>query len=271
MRHVKLFEQFVLESNNVNITNIMLNKLEPSIQEMLGRIKTWYLEKFQHEMTEYDLEMSRLNLILDMVKSVEKYTASGDILISLNSSTSAKGNIEISAQIQRGDQVYQYDTEVIYAGGYNIQQLHYRYITKTKLPQTGLSELTKVYQDRIKKMSKLEKLNSEIDSLQKRIDQNNEKIATNSAFSDKQIMAMVTSSPGFQKWPTWEEIVQNGAAKNFDNDERQFNAEKQKSIDELIPRWKRKNIGWAEDHNKDLTKEVERLKRKLEQAIDLSH
>ena len=154
MKKLKSFDQFLNESKQTNIVNVILDALEPTIVEMVAATEAWFIKTFEQEFTAYDRESARLNLIFDMVKAVETYTQPTDSLLSLNVSKSAKGNIEITAQIHRDGVAYQFSTEAIYAGGHNIQRLHYRYITKTNIPKTGVSQLTSEYADKIKRMSK---------------------------------------------------------------------------------------------------------------------
>ena len=119
-----------------NIVNVILDELEPTIFEMVSQTEAWFEEKFKQDFTDFDREMARLNLTFDMVKAIETYTNPSDTLLSIDVDTSIKNNIEITAQIERDGVTYNFSTEAIYAGGYNIQRLHYRYITRTNIPKT---------------------------------------------------------------------------------------------------------------------------------------
>ena len=251
---------------NQNIVNTILDELEPTIKDMISQIEEWYVEKFQKPVTEYDREMFRWSLIVDLVKAVESYTKPTDKLVSISARRSSKGSIQISAQIERDGTVYPFETEAILAGGYSIQQLHYRYITKTRLGKTGNSEITSIYKEKIKKLSKIEKINQEIESFQKQIDRLNNEIETNSKLSDKEIIDTVTSSPDYYEWPSWEEIIRRDAAKNYDNDEAAYNKAKTDSYNNIVPGWKKKNIGWKQDHLKSLQTAVNKLQKKLTQS-----
>ena len=225
MKHIKLFEQFISESNQTNIVNVILDSLEPTIVEMVAATETWFIKTFEREFTKYDREFARINLTFDMIKAVENYTQPTDSLLSINVSKSNKGNIEINAQIQRDGITYPFSTEAIYAGGHNIQRLHYRYITKTSIPKTGETRITKEYTDRIKKMSKAEKLNNEIKNYEKRIENNNDLISKSINVSDTEIIKIIKADSKYEINPSWEEIVKRGAAKNYDNDESFYNSE----------------------------------------------
>tara|TARA_R110000822_G_scaffold96601_4_gene219801 strand:+ start:2898 stop:3689 length:792 start_codon:yes stop_codon:yes gene_type:complete len=248
---------------NKNIVNTILDELEPTIKDMISQIEEWYVEKFQKPVTDSDREMFRWSLIVDLVKAVELYTQPTDKLVSISARRSGKGSIQISAQIERDGTVYPFETEAILAGGYSIQQLHYRYITKTRLGKTGNSEITSIYKEKIKKLSKIEKINQEIESFQKQIDRLNNEIETNSKLSDKEIINLVTSSPDYYSWPSWEEMIQRDAAKNYDNNEAAYNKKKTDAYNNIVPGWKKKNIGWKQDHLKSLQTAVNKLQKKL--------
>ena len=251
------------ESLNKNIVNTILDELEPTIKDMVSQIEEWYVEKFKKPVKDYDRKMFRWSLIVDLVKAVESYTKSTDELISINARRSGKGSIQISAQIERDGIVYPFETEAILAGGHSIQQLHYRYITKTRLGKTNNSEITSVYKEKIKQLSKTEKINQEIEGFQKEIDRLNNEIEVNSKVSDKEIINLVTSSPSYYLWPSWEEMIQRDAAKNYDNDEVAYNKEKTDNYNNIVPGWKRKNIDWKQDRLKSLQIAINQLQKKL--------
>jgi hypothetical protein len=267
MKKLKSFDQFLNESKQTNIINVILDALEPTIVEMVATTEAWFIKTFNQEFTKYDRESARLNLIFDMVKAVETYTQPTDSLLSLNVSKSAKGNIEITAQIQRGQEVYNFMTEAIYAGGYNIQRLHYRYIVKTNIPKTGASVITKEYSEKIKKMSKAEKLNNDIKSYEARILRMQQEIESNSKLNDEQIVQTLKDKNDWYEWPTWSEIVSRDAAKNYDNDEAYYNQQMKDSIAKKIESWKNMNITWKEKSIVDFTKEIKKLQSKLEAIL----
>lgn len=267
MKNLKSYEQFLNESKQDNIVNVILDALEPTIVEMVATTEAWFIKTFNQEFTKYDRESARLNLIFDMVKAVETYTQPTDSLLSLNVSKSAKGNIEITAQIQRDGVAYQFSTEAIYAGGHNIQRLHYRYITKTSIPKTGASQMTKEYSDKIKKMSKAEKLNNDIKQYEARVAKAQEDLAINSKLTDDEIVQTLKDSKDWYEWPTWAEIVKRDAAKNYNNDEAYYNQEMEDGIARKINNWKNKNITWKEKSIVELSKEIVKLQKKIEAFI----
>jgi hypothetical protein len=260
MIKLKILLKEVLDKN---IVNTILDELEPTIKDMISQIEERYVEKFKRPATDYDREMFRWSLTVDLVKAIESYTKPTDKLISINARKSGKGSIQISAEIERDGTIYPFETEAILAGGYNIQQLHYRYITKTRLGRTSNSEITKIYQNKIKQLSKIEKINQEIESYQNQIDRLNNEIEANSKLSDKEIINLVTSAPDYYLWPSWEEMIKRDAARNYDNDEAAYNKEKTDAYNNIAPGWKRKNITWKQDRIKSLQTVINKLQKKL--------
>lgn len=266
MKPLKSYQQFVNESKSIGLIYDILAALEPTILKMVNEVETWFVKKFERPFSEFDREMTRLGVIADLVKSIEYYTEPTDKLISITPSTSRKGNIEISAQIQRGTETYALSTEAIIAGGYNIQRAHYRYLTNTKLPRTGRSEISKEYTEKIKKMTKAEKLNFDIENLERDITRVKAGLAENSPKTDAQIeQELIDAQYWAYKNPTWQEIIKNGAAKNYNNSEEEYNASVAKNKAHAIDFWKTQNIQWPTTRLKSLEKEVAKLKVKLEQ------
>ena len=267
MNKFKTFGQFLNESKQDNIVNVILDTLEPTIVEMLAATEKWFVEKFNQEFTKYDRELARINLTYDMVKSIESYTLPTDSLISMNVSKSVKGNIQIDAQIQRGETVYSFATEAIYAGGHNIQRLHYRYIVKTKIPGTGSNTIAKEYSDKIKKMSKLEKLNKEINSYEIRIKNAEKMVETNSKVSDAEILKILKSREDWKDSPTWEEIIRRDAAKNYNNDEAYYYQEQERYLNSRIEHWKYLNVNQYKSWLVGAAKELKKLIAKRDSMV----
>lgn len=247
-----------------NIVNVILNKLEPTISEMVSQTEAWFEEKFKQDFTDFDREMARLNLTFDMVKAVETYTNPSDTLLSIKVDTSIKNNIEITAQIKRDGVTYNFSTEAIYAGGYNIQRLHYRYITRTNIPKTGSSTISKEYSEKIKRMNRIERLNKDIKQYETRVAKAQAELAVDSKLTDDEIIQTLKDKKDWYEWPTWKEIVKRGAAKNYDNDEAYYNQEMQDGLASSIESWKRIHITWTEQSIIAWTKEIAKLQDKLQ-------
>ena len=265
MKKLKSYKQFLNESKQDNIVNVILDALEPTIVEMVNETEAWFSVKFKQEFTDFDREMTRLNLIFDMVKAIESYTKPTDQLLSMNVRKSVKGNIQIDAQIQRDRETYSFSTEAIYAGGHNIQRLHYRYITKTSIPKTGASVISKEYSNKIKKMTKAEKLNFDIENLERDITRVKEKLAKHVPMTDAQIEQELIDAQywAYKANPTWDELVKRDAAKNYNNSEEEYNASVAKNKADGIEFWKTQNIQWPTNRLKALEKALAKERAKL--------
>jgi hypothetical protein len=267
MEYIKLFEEFITESNKDRLIDKILVSLADDIQYLIGKHEEAFEKHYEAPMSAYDKELTRLNITWDMIKAIETYTLPTDSLITVTSAISPKSNLEIFAQIQRGDHVYSFNTEIIYAGGYNIQRLHYRYITKTSLPKTGNSQVSTEYANKIKKLTKLEKLNTEIKNYENKIKANEDRLKLNIAKSESDIWKEIQARSDYYKWPTWDEIVKRGADKNYNYSEDYFNQQRQTAMDKNLEFWKSMNIKSIENQTNSYQKELIRLKKKLEQMI----
>jgi len=266
-----LDEEFITEAASNPLVDKVLEALESTIVDMVNKTEKFYTEKGLN-FTAFDRELTRLTVIYDLLRSIEAYTLPTDTLISINPRTSGKGNIEIYGKLQRGEDTYTFETEAIIAGGYNIQRAHYRYITKTNLPKTGRSEKATEYSDRIKKMSKLEKLNQEIRTWEERMKKNEEHIAWAQSLTDDEVLKRYrdgenSSRTKIKDDPTWEEIVKNGADKNYDYDRNKYEQSKAEFRQSNIDFWKLQNIKWKQQDNVTGAKRIADLNKKIEAAI----
>lgn len=279
MKTVKLFEQFVNESQGSQFSHAVLTALEPTILEMVETIKKQIIEDYAkkgitYTVNSYEEKILQLGLIIDMLKSFEKYTEPTDKLIKLQASGGRKG-IEIYAVIERDGQEYDYFTEAISAGGYNIQSFHYRYLTKTKLPNGKVKgTLADEYAQKLKSLTKAEKLNASIKHWEERIEANNQHIARSLAFTDEEILADYYAGDNVSRTvlrrPVWKEVVKNGAAKNYNNDENYFNQQMAEYDASNIDFWKKRNIVWKQQDNATGEKEIKKLTIKLDQLTSQS-
>jgi hypothetical protein len=224
---MKIFESFyeriIKESVDNNISNDILEQLETTIQDMVDKIVTYEQEQiYKRELSDYDKEMIRINLIYDMLKSLETYTKPDDKLLFIKASWSKKSNIKINGTIERDGVEYEIETEAIYAGGHNIQTLHYRYITKTNLPRTGNSFIQDVYKEKKKRLTKIEKLNADVKYLQNVIKREENNYSEGMAASDDDILMKNDYYWNNNRLLTWEEIVRRGADKNFNYDKEEW-------------------------------------------------
>lgn len=137
----------IIEKNHVSHDKSVAIQLEKSLQKLASD-----REKYKYPQETFDSSARRLTkkaeadrysivnvyeyLITNFGKlfsAVSKYIKSEDILLNSTYRSTPKG-FTISCKVSRDSQEYYFDTDCIYAGGYNIQCLHFRYIVKTKLP-----------------------------------------------------------------------------------------------------------------------------------------
>lgn len=170
MKHIMLFENF----RNVGglnpdkfpiiefpIIEEILLKSESFLDDVVNKISTDYKEKTNRDFSSYDIKMCYYGLVFDLIKSLTKNLDKNDILKDLDVKLS-KGVLAISATIERVGKDYALYTEGIYAGGYNIQTLHIRYITKTNLPKINNDGIIQSIKNQITKLTKDDKINKEI-------------------------------------------------------------------------------------------------------------
>jgi len=253
--------------------DVLLEKLEPTIKELVDNQKPKFEELFKKPMDKTDEEMARLNLIYKLLFAIESYTLPTDKLVKINNIGSDKGYLTINVVIDRDGQEYNLSTEVIGAGGYNIQDYHYRYLTNTKLPKKGGLEESKKIDKKIKSLTNIQKLEKEIEGFKNRIEKFKELIPKYEKYSDNQVLddiqenrkreAERTGRPIYET-PSWEEIVRRGADANYNYSEEEFNSYNQKNISDSIDRWRDSNIRMKKAYLKDNEKTLKKLESKLQ-------
>ena len=269
MKHIPLFEQFLLESNQDTLSHQVLKALETTIDQMVLKIKEGILKEQEKKgidqpLSARDLEGIRIGLIIDMLKSFEKWTLPTDRLLEISARFGSKG-LEIQAQIERDGVPYPYWTEAIYAGGWNIQKLHYRYLTKTQLPKVPKQEgLSTVWIQKQKRLQKGEKLQQEIEQIQKRIEENQAKIKWATSLSKEERIEWSIQKDGYSR-PTWQEIEKRGADRNYPGGEQEFLQKEQEYLESKHKFFQTMQIEWPTRNNQLLQKELQKLEQKLEQ------
>jgi len=271
------FYEFLNENSSKNsIIEVILKSIENDIEQMVNSCEVQYI-KSENERNEklgrnticngfnsYQREMTRLDLIFNLSKSIECYTNKNDILVSVNTRSSSKG-ATITSIIQRDGISYKLDTESIEAGGYNIQTFHFRYITKTNLPKTGTVDITNLYKEKIKKMSKLEKFNNEIETFKQTIIKCEDVILKNSPKTDKEIFDIL-SPDDRTMLTTWETLNPTSHAKT-NNTKESWEKEQKEYTEQRIKMWKHLNVVHYENWKKTLEKNIEKLNSKIESLI----
>ena len=264
-RIIKTYESFLIEKNGHSFKDQVLTALEPTILQICERMKQNIIEAYAKEKgidykwTAFDDQMTRISVIVDMLKSFQKYTKPTDTLVSIIPSEGNKG-IEINAQIERDGEEYKYYTYAIYAGGYNIQRTHLRYLTKTKLPKVN-SDLASEYIAKMKGLKKAERLQMDIRDLERNAKYYEDRIAEKGHLTDEQ-WAERFKAQGHWAWdrPEWKDMTKKH---NFNNDEDFYNAEGLRLQQEMI---KRERV--AVERDRDTLKSVNKALVKQRAKLD---
>lgn len=253
--------------------DVLLEKLEPIIKKLVDRQKPKFEELFKRKMDKSDEEMASLNLIYKLLFAIESYTLPTDKLFKINNIGTEKGYLTINVVVEREGQEYNLSTEVIGAGGYNIQDYHYRYLTNTKLPKKGGLEESKKIDKKIKSLTNIQKLEKEIDNYRLRIEKSKELIPKYEKYSDEQVLDAVqkekekeaerTGRPIYIS-PSWEEIVRRGADVNYDYSEVEYYRRKEEDKLRSVEGWRNWNITSNKRYLKDYEKTLKKLEAKLQ-------
>ena len=254
------------------LINRLLEELKPLIADIIEDTKQRY-KKDDRVFSEYDAHYTEVVLKYDLVKALEKYTLPTDKMSNVEVRNSSKGAFQIKCIVERDGNKYPFNTEVIYAGGYNIQKLHFRYLTKTTLPYTGQSVETQKLKAELAKMSKGERLQKDIEILKQRIENNQKVIDTNSKMSDKEIIKIV-SADGYGTTPTggwfasqlqplkWDEL--SDEQKQRFGSKSAMEKDNKEQAEQAINWWKTRNIKWKEQDIKSAKIEMQKTQKKLD-------
>tara|TARA_R110001632_G_C11226141_1_gene406063 strand:+ start:49 stop:834 length:786 start_codon:yes stop_codon:yes gene_type:complete len=209
--------------------------------------------------TEFAIESAELSAVVDLFKAVGKYLTTTDTLISMDVFNGTTG-VEINAIIARDGEEFKFNTNAIWAGGYNIQREHVRYIVKTDLPKANDKSFSQEVVEAYKAMTKIEKLQNEIDGMKNQITKNNEQIAKATAMSDSQIANDIIERDLTGAWYFTAKFY----AESNKLSEAEFNQMISESKKRTIDFWKKQNIDWRVDNNKSLSKSIAKTENKIE-------
>ena len=143
---------------------MVLDLAQPTINELTDQyVEKMLNQKHPHICTEFEIECYRIGVVSDLVRAFSRYIKSTDNVDVKSFSTGKGGVITIDCVITRNEIKHNMLTEMIYAGGYNIQQLHYRYISHTDLPASENKDAIQLLQERRNRLTKLQKVNEDIE------------------------------------------------------------------------------------------------------------
>ena len=244
----------------------ILLQLEKPINDLTAQIieseKQAYLKKVGKELniTPWMEEMIRLSLVIDLMKALQNYILPTDKLITMNWYGGAKG-IEISADIERDGANHHFLTEAITAGGYNIQRFHYRYIVKSKMPRVN-GGLATEYQNQYKKLSKIEKLEKEIENFQNRINEYQARIDELTPMSKEELIVELGKHHMYA-WRVnttkWEDVDKEW----YEGTKEEWEADNQKLIENGIISMIEWDVKRPKRYIKDFEKKILKLQAKI--------
>lgn len=250
------------------IKEAILLQLEKPINDLTARIieseKEIYLKKMGIELnvTPWMEEMIRLSLVIDLMKALQNYILPTDELVGLNWYEGPKG-IEISAGIEREGVRYLFITEAITAGGYNIQRFHYRYIVKSKMPRVN-GGLATEYQNKYKALSKIEKLEKEIEGYQTQITKYQQRIDQLAPMSKEELIVELGKHPmlGWRvkndyKWENIDKTI-------YKKSKEEWEADQQKLVDDGVVELLNWDVNRPKRYIKDFEKKIVKLQAKIQ-------
>jgi GNAT superfamily N-acetyltransferase len=249
----------------------ILRIAKPYQEELTQKWAVNFEKEFKREPSKIDIEYYEFGLVVDMVKSVGNYIKDGDSIKNIDNSRGRDGSITISCVIERGGTDYPFSTEVILAGGYNIQILHFRYIVKTKLPRTSSNPYYDKLNDERKKLTKIQKLREDLGYAEnsiKKYEVKLEEAKANAKLSDAEVEKLSREEDP-EKWrtleTTWETLIERGADKNYNYDIKEFEKSNKEYRESIIKFWRIFNAN-AKQYESMISrekKEIEKLNKKI--------
>lgn len=148
-----------------NVKNQAVNQIltvaEPFLVELIERYAARAAKKGE-PFTDRDREFVEVALVIDLVKATEKYLLATDVVSDLRFKTGSGGVVEINTDVTRDGGKFYIVTNMIVAGGYNVQCYHYRYLVKTNLPKTNNATALDALKAKVKKMKAEDRVKEEI-------------------------------------------------------------------------------------------------------------
>lgn len=251
-----------------SVVGRILDKIEPFIQQKLERAEKQFEEDFKRPMSKWDKESARLMATYEVVRALERYTKPGDKVTDYITVRNApSGGIEIHTFIERDGKNYEFTTDVIYAGGHNIQSLHFRYLVKTQLPQTGNKTFLQQLDEKRKRMNKVERLNEDLKHSQSVLKRYEDELQKLSSMNDEDVLR----TSWFEKFrhTTWEDMKSRGADKNFEGGQEAFEAHQKKSADDILNHHKHSVEVRLPFYIKMQKKEIAKIENKIEDLLEV--
>jgi hypothetical protein len=167
-------------TNNPSIDKLLID-LQPKIEELIEKQKELVIKTTTEAfgkpmpMTESDIQLYEAGLIFKMVQSFNKFIKNTDELYDV--SVNKRGGLfEVNSKVKRDGRTYRFDTELIGAGGYNIQEYHYRYIIKTDLPSSNENSAVENIKAKMGVLKKIRTIDEDIARYTNRVKKDEEEL-----------------------------------------------------------------------------------------------
>lgn len=158
-----------MKTNNT-VFQAVMNATSEYRNEVLSRKISAFEKSMERKASDFDIKIMELEMVYDLARAIGKYVLPSDEIAGDCSASMDCGKLTVSIMVQRDSSVHHFATQVIFAGGYNIQCLHLRYLVDTSLPMIGKSEDAKAINEVIKGMKKQERISADIQQEQNRLD-----------------------------------------------------------------------------------------------------
>ncbi len=219
----------VIEFSNENALERIVDITKSNRDTLIDNIKEKTIEKGE-KFSDFDRLYLEFSLIADLMKAIGKYIKPSDQIISIRFRNDNK--IQIIATIYRDGANYSFETDLISAGGYNIQSFHYRYIVKTSLSPVSVNPMYEKYKEKLKSLTKIQRLNKDLERINKLISEYNSDLEETNRrikLSDSELekeARYFDFEKGNKIWSSidvsWETIKERGADKNYDYSKEYF-------------------------------------------------
>lgn len=267
---VKLEKGGMANTDNIKTSNnafsVIEGYLQPFIQDLTDKSIAKAIEKGK-PLTKFEISLMELYAKIDLIKAIGNYIKSSDTIQDVYLNTD-KGVVVLNCTIDRESKKYPFKTELIYAGGYNIQRLHYRYLVKTDLPKLATNNEYVKLNEEAKKLTKIEKSIQFIKSENRIIEFNKQRIFESEQKTDDQIIQSIIASGKDEFFERvyhtdWEKAQKEYNPSFVEKGESHFNDFKKNVINQSIEMWKNQNIRWLKKNNIDRQKNIDKEKTKL--------